>query len=76
LFANVPQSCTSGKLALFNRGQPRLSRSANAGTGGAISLGGNVGICRKPALPLAEAELAELTSALSALGRPLASAAQ
>ena len=39
-------------------------------------LGGSVGICRKPALPLADAELAELTSALSALGRPLASAAQ
>jgi 4-hydroxy-tetrahydrodipicolinate synthase len=39
-------------------------------------LGGNVGICRKPALPLPEADLAELKSALLALGRPLASAAQ
>lgn len=39
-------------------------------------LGGNVGICRKPALPLGEADLAELRSALSALGRPLAAAAQ
>jgi 4-hydroxy-tetrahydrodipicolinate synthase len=39
-------------------------------------LGGNVGICRKPALPLSEFELAELKSALTLLGRPLASAAQ
>lgn len=39
-------------------------------------LGGNVGICRKPALPLPESELAELKAALSALGHPLASAAQ
>jgi 4-hydroxy-tetrahydrodipicolinate synthase len=39
-------------------------------------LGGNVGICRKPALPLSESDLAELKSALSSLGRPLASAAQ
>jgi 4-hydroxy-tetrahydrodipicolinate synthase len=39
-------------------------------------LGGNVGICRKPALPLPESDLAELKSALSSLGRPLASAAQ
>jgi 4-hydroxy-tetrahydrodipicolinate synthase len=39
-------------------------------------LGGNVGICRKPALPLPESELAELKAALSALSHPLASAAQ
>lgn len=38
-------------------------------------LGGKVGICRKPALPLGEADLSELKQALSALGRPLASAA-
>jgi 4-hydroxy-tetrahydrodipicolinate synthase len=38
-------------------------------------LGGKVGICRKPALPLTDAEVAELRQALSALGRPLASAA-
>jgi 4-hydroxy-tetrahydrodipicolinate synthase len=38
-------------------------------------LGGKVGICRKPALPLGDDELAELKHALSALGRPLASAA-
>jgi 4-hydroxy-tetrahydrodipicolinate synthase len=38
-------------------------------------LGGNVGICRKPALRLSEPEMAELRLALSALGRPLASAA-
>jgi 4-hydroxy-tetrahydrodipicolinate synthase len=38
-------------------------------------LGGKVGICRKPALPLKDAELAELKLALSALGRPLASVA-
>jgi len=38
-------------------------------------LGGKVGICRKPALPLSDADLAELKQALSALGRPLASAA-
>lgn len=38
-------------------------------------LGGKVGICRKPALPLGEADQAELRQALSALGRPLASAA-
>jgi 4-hydroxy-tetrahydrodipicolinate synthase len=39
-------------------------------------LGGNVGICRKPALPLSELDMAELKSALSSLGRPLASAVQ
>jgi 4-hydroxy-tetrahydrodipicolinate synthase len=39
-------------------------------------LGGNVGICRKPALPLPEDDLANLKAALSVLGRPLASAAQ
>jgi 4-hydroxy-tetrahydrodipicolinate synthase len=39
-------------------------------------LGGNVGICRKPALPLSEADLAELKTALSPLGRTTASAAQ
>ena len=39
-------------------------------------LGGNVGICRKPALPLSEADLAKLKTALLSLGRPLASAAQ
>jgi 4-hydroxy-tetrahydrodipicolinate synthase len=39
-------------------------------------LGGNVGICRKPALPLPETDLAELKSALLALGRPFSSAAQ
>jgi 4-hydroxy-tetrahydrodipicolinate synthase len=39
-------------------------------------LGGNVGICRKPALPLSEADLADLKKALLPLGRPLASAAQ
>jgi 4-hydroxy-tetrahydrodipicolinate synthase len=39
-------------------------------------LGGDVGICRKPALPLPEADLAELKNALLPLGRPLASAAQ
>jgi 4-hydroxy-tetrahydrodipicolinate synthase len=39
-------------------------------------LGGDVGICRKPALPLPAAELAELKNALLALGRPIASAAQ
>ena len=39
-------------------------------------LGGDVGICRKPALPLSDADLAELKNALLALGRPLASAAQ
>jgi 4-hydroxy-tetrahydrodipicolinate synthase len=38
-------------------------------------LGGKVGICRKPALPLGDAEIAELKLALGALGRPLASAA-
>jgi 4-hydroxy-tetrahydrodipicolinate synthase len=38
-------------------------------------LGGAVGICRKPALPLGEAEIAELKVALAALGRPLAAAA-
>ncbi len=38
-------------------------------------LGGKVGICRKPALPLSDLELSELKRALSALGRPLASAA-
>jgi len=38
-------------------------------------LGGKVGICRKPALPLSDADLAELKQALEALGRPLASAA-
>jgi 4-hydroxy-tetrahydrodipicolinate synthase len=38
-------------------------------------LGGKVGICRKPALPLGSAEIAELKLALGALGRPLASAA-
>ncbi|MGH6880295.1 dihydrodipicolinate synthase family protein [Hypericibacter sp.] len=38
-------------------------------------LGGKVGICRKPALPLTDAEVAELRQALGALGRPLASAA-
>ncbi len=38
-------------------------------------LGGNVGICRKPALPLGDADIAELKRALEALGRPLASAA-
>ena len=39
-------------------------------------LGGNVGICRKPALPLSQSDLAELKVALSGLGRPLATAAQ
>ena len=39
-------------------------------------LGGDVGMCRKPALPLGDADLAELKNALSSLGRPLASAAQ
>ncbi len=39
-------------------------------------LGGQVGICRKPALPLTAAEIAELRTALSSLGRPLAAAAQ
>lgn len=39
-------------------------------------LGGNVGICRKPALPLSESDLAELKIALKSLGRPLAAAAQ
>jgi 4-hydroxy-tetrahydrodipicolinate synthase len=39
-------------------------------------LRGDVGICRKPALPLPEADLAELRSALLPLGRPIASAAQ
>ena len=39
-------------------------------------LGGDVGICRKPALPLSDADLAELKSALKSVGRPLASAAQ
>ncbi len=34
-------------------------------------LGGRVGICRKPALPLAEGDLADLRSALSGLGKPL-----
>lgn len=38
-------------------------------------LGGKVGICRKPALPLSEEDLAELKVALSGLGKPLASAA-
>ena len=38
-------------------------------------LGGKVGICRKPALPLGDPDLAELRRALGALGRPLASAA-
>jgi 4-hydroxy-tetrahydrodipicolinate synthase len=39
-------------------------------------LGGNVGICRKPALPLSDSDLAELKVALKSLGRPLAAAAQ
>jgi 4-hydroxy-tetrahydrodipicolinate synthase len=38
-------------------------------------LGGKVGICRKPALPLGDADIAELKRALGALGKPLASAA-
>lgn len=38
-------------------------------------LGGKVGICRKPALPLTDGEVTELRQALAALGRPLASAA-
>lgn len=39
-------------------------------------LGGDVGICRKPALPLSDADLAELKDALKSVGRPLATAAQ
>jgi 4-hydroxy-tetrahydrodipicolinate synthase len=38
-------------------------------------LGGKVGICRKPAQPLSETDLADLRSALSTLGRELAAAA-
>ena len=38
-------------------------------------LGGKVGICRKPALPLGDADIVELKRALGALGKPLASAA-
>ncbi|MBM3648351.1 MAG: dihydrodipicolinate synthase family protein [Alphaproteobacteria bacterium] len=39
-------------------------------------LGGDVGICRKPALPLDDADLAELKSTLAPLNPPLASRAQ
>ncbi|WP_119302009.1 dihydrodipicolinate synthase family protein [Dongia deserti] len=39
-------------------------------------LGGNVGICRKPALPLPESQVTELKSALLSLGRPIAATAQ
>ena len=38
-------------------------------------LGGKVGICRKPALPLNDADLADLERSLGPLGRPLAAAA-
>jgi len=38
-------------------------------------LGGKVGICRKPTLPLGDVDIVELKRALGALGRPLASAA-
>jgi 4-hydroxy-tetrahydrodipicolinate synthase len=38
-------------------------------------LGGNVGICRKPALPLSEADVTDLKRALATLGRPFAAAA-
>lgn len=38
-------------------------------------LGGNVGICRKPSLPLGKADVEDLKVALGALGKPLAKAA-
>lgn len=75
---------TSGKLAeaaaLWQRVLPAQifywTHDYNTSVKAATNLlGGSVGVCRLPALPLSDKDLAELTSALSELGRPLASAA-
>jgi 4-hydroxy-tetrahydrodipicolinate synthase len=75
---------TAGKLneaaALWERVLPaqifHWTHDYNSSVKAATNLlGGKVGICRKPALPLTDAEIVELKRALSALGKPLASAA-